>query len=211
MLCIWDAGGTDTLNCSGFSQNQLINLTAGLFSNIGGLTGNVSIALGATIENAVGGSGADTIYGNSANNMLSGDGNTDIFNGWAGLDLLIGGAGGDRFVFDSFAYSDATAATPLRDHVVDYDRGNQRHLNAAEGDPLDLSALLSATYNQGSGQAVGSLVRVEATPDNAFAALQVDLNGTVGGANWVTIALLDNLQLGQFGEGNSRFHLNPPE
>ena len=101
VLCIWDAGGTDTLVCSGFGQSQLINLTDGLLSNLGGLTGNVSIALGATIENAVGGSGADTINGNPANNTLSGGGNADTFNGGAGLDMLIGGAGGDRFVFDN--------------------------------------------------------------------------------------------------------------
>jgi serralysin len=86
-LCIWDAGGTDTLDCSGFSQNQLITLTAGLFSNIGSLTGNVSIALGAVIENAVGGSGNDTINGNSADNTLNGGNGNDTMSGFAGNDL----------------------------------------------------------------------------------------------------------------------------
>ena len=80
ILCIWDAGGNDTLDCSDFGQNQFINLTDGLFSNIGGLTGNVSIALGATIENAVGGSGSDTINGNSANNILVGEMGDDTIN-----------------------------------------------------------------------------------------------------------------------------------
>ena len=37
----------------------------GSFSNIGGRTGNVSIALGATIESAVGGSGNDTLIANN--------------------------------------------------------------------------------------------------------------------------------------------------
>src|SRR5262249_60424151 len=59
--CIWDAGGTDTLDCSGFSQNQLINLNAGTLSNVGGGTGNISIAIGAAIESAIGGSGADSL------------------------------------------------------------------------------------------------------------------------------------------------------
>jgi hypothetical protein len=89
-LCIWDAGGTDILDCSGFTQNQLINLTEGVFSNIGSLIGNVSIALGAVIENAVGGSGADTINGNSADNILTGK---------AGNDTISGGLGNDRAVF----------------------------------------------------------------------------------------------------------------
>jgi len=59
-LCIWDGGGLDTLDLSGYSQTQTINLNAGAFSSVGGLTDNISIALNCVIENAVGGSGADT-------------------------------------------------------------------------------------------------------------------------------------------------------
>ena len=92
-VCIWDAGGIDTLNCANYSQTELINLNAGTFSNIGGLTANVSIALGATIENAVGGSGADTITGNSANNRLTGGGGADTIDGGQGSDTAVyGGA-----------------------------------------------------------------------------------------------------------------------
>jgi serralysin len=91
-LCIWDGGGTDTLDCSGYASAQVINLGAGTFSNIGGLAGNISIALGAVIENAIGGSGNDTITGNSGNNTLDGGG---------GADLMIGGAGNDTYFVDS--------------------------------------------------------------------------------------------------------------
>src|SRR6185503_11104660 len=49
-LCIWDGGGIDTLDCSGYSNSQIISLVAGTFSNIGGFSGNVSIAIGAVIE-----------------------------------------------------------------------------------------------------------------------------------------------------------------
>jgi len=72
LICIWDASGIDTLNCSGFSQNQLINLNEASFSNIGGGVTNVSIAFGALIENATGGVGNDTILGNEVNNVLDG-------------------------------------------------------------------------------------------------------------------------------------------
>jgi serralysin len=96
-LCIWDAGGTDTLNCSGFAQNQTINLAEGGFSSIGGIAMNVSIALGAIIENAVGGSGGDTIHGNGVANTLSGGGGNDIVLGGAGDDLQWGDAGDDTF------------------------------------------------------------------------------------------------------------------
>ena len=108
ILVIWDSGGTDTLDCSGYSTNQLINLTAGSYSNIGYLTYNVAIAFNCTVENAIGGTGADTINGNSANNVLQGgngadtidgaDGN-DTLNGGAGNDAIWGGAGDDTFVY----------------------------------------------------------------------------------------------------------------
>ncbi|PZV38550.1 M10 family metallopeptidase C-terminal domain-containing protein, partial [Mesorhizobium kowhaii] len=91
-ICIWDAGGVDTLDASGFSQAQIINLAAGSFSNIGGLHGNVSIAFGATIENANGGSGADTLLGNTGNNVLDGRG---------GADTMRGGLGNDSYYVDN--------------------------------------------------------------------------------------------------------------
>ncbi|MDC7784345.1 M10 family metallopeptidase C-terminal domain-containing protein [Rhodoplanes sp. TEM] len=85
-LCIWDAGGIDTLDLSGYASTQSISLVAGTFCSVGGLTGNLSIAYGCTIENAVGGSGNDTITGNSANNILRGGGGTDTIDGGAGWD-----------------------------------------------------------------------------------------------------------------------------
>ena len=85
-FAIWDAGGTDTIDASGFSQSQTINLAAGSFSSIGGLVNNISIALGATIENAIGGSGADIITGNAADNVLTGGLGNDMLDGGAGSD-----------------------------------------------------------------------------------------------------------------------------
>lgn len=101
---IWDAGGTDTLQYTGRQAAQ-IDLGAGADSTIGNpvyiqdvtgrnlsQVGNIWIAQGVTIENAIGGAGADTIVGNAANNDLSGG---------AGNDTLYGGAGNDRFDWDS--------------------------------------------------------------------------------------------------------------
>lgn len=95
VICIWDAGGADTLDVSGFSMNQTISLVEGSFSNIGGLIGNVSIAYHAVIENAVGGAGADTITGNGYANVLRGNAGADTINGGAGDDTLDGGVGND--------------------------------------------------------------------------------------------------------------------
>jgi Ca2+-binding RTX toxin-like protein len=128
ILVIWDSGGTDTLDCSGYSTNQLINLTAGTYSNIGYLTYNVAIAFNCTIENATGGTGADTINGNGANNVILGGGGADtiggadgndILNGGAGNDVIWGGAGDDTFVFSTGAdtIKDFTAGTGGIDEI----------------------------------------------------------------------------------------------
>lgn len=98
---IIDNGGVDTLDFSGYSANQLINLTnpstgsLGSVSNIGGLIGNMTIAAGTVIENAYGGSGNDTLLGNTANNDLEGRGGNDSIDGGDGNDTVDGGTGAD--------------------------------------------------------------------------------------------------------------------
>ena len=90
IFAVWDAGGTDTLDFSGYADNQIVDLREGAFSDVGGLVGNVAIAIGAAIENAIGGSGADRLFGNPADNRLTGG---------AGNDTLDGGLGTDTAVF----------------------------------------------------------------------------------------------------------------
>jgi serralysin len=137
---IWDAGGIDTLDTSGFATTQLIDLRAGSLSSIGGvtydtaptlaqvnanraaagittlvsqatynanmaalqanptvgrLTDNFGIAYGVTIENAIGGSGADTMFGNEVANVLTGNAGNDTLSGLDGDDTLNGGVGDD--------------------------------------------------------------------------------------------------------------------
>jgi Ca2+-binding RTX toxin-like protein len=96
--CIVDGGGTDTFDFSGWSFDQNIDLTVTELSNylptissIAGLVGNLTLAVGTIIENAIGGSGSDEITGNSAANTL---------NGGTGADTLIGGLGNDTYVTD---------------------------------------------------------------------------------------------------------------
>ena len=93
VFAVWDAGGRDTFDFSGYGQNQVIDLREGDFSNVGGLTGNVAIAEGAKIENAIGGSGADTITGNGLDNLLQGNAGFDSILAGAGADTVDGGSG----------------------------------------------------------------------------------------------------------------------
>ncbi|HTI67684.1 MAG TPA: M10 family metallopeptidase C-terminal domain-containing protein [Caulobacteraceae bacterium] len=104
IFAVWDAGGVDTFDFSGYGQAEQIDLNPSQFSSVGGLVDNVSIAAGVTIENAVGGSGADRIVGNAAANYIRGmDGNDSVFggagdddlNGNQGVDTVDGGDGRD--------------------------------------------------------------------------------------------------------------------
>jgi len=96
---IWDAGGNDTIDMSGYSENADIDLREESFSSTGGLKYNLAIAKGAVVENAIGGTGDDTMRGNDvANELTGGDGN-DILNGAGGDDTLSGGDGDDTAVF----------------------------------------------------------------------------------------------------------------
>jgi serralysin len=89
VFCVWDAGGADTFDFSGYAAAGLIDLRQGSFSNVGGMVGNVSIALGVVIENALGGSGNDWIVGNSADNRIDGQGGNDLLDGGLGVDTVI--------------------------------------------------------------------------------------------------------------------------
>jgi len=202
-LTIYDAGGNDTLDLSGFTVSQFVDLHPGAFSSIGAglpnaatanaqlaqltaLSGenwgtfdaattgailssfqnanaasiqqdtalygqapvagiatseyqNVSIAYGATIENAIGGSARDLLWGNDAANTLKGLGGNDVLNGFGGNDTLYGGDGNDLFVFANDGSTDT---------VADFQTGH---------DKIDLRTVAGATagfvaYDSGTHQ-----------------------------------------------------------
>jgi serralysin len=119
VFSVWDAGGSDTFDFSGYRENQNINLNVASFSDVGGLKKNVSIAKGVTIENAIGGSGNDVIVGNDSGNSIDGGDGNDIIYGGAGQDILKGGKGTDIFVYTKV--SDSTSE--LFDKIVDFETG----------------------------------------------------------------------------------------
>lgn len=92
-FAVWDAGGTDTFDFSEYVSKQIIDLRPGYFSDVGGYSGNVTIAIGANIENAIGGYGSDSITGNDLNNSLNGGLGDDTMYGGAGNDTLYGSEG----------------------------------------------------------------------------------------------------------------------
>lgn len=95
IIAIWDGGGIDTLDCSGYATNQFLTLIAGQFSSVGALTDNVVIAFNVVFENLIGGSGNDTFQGNAIANVLDGGAGSDTFSAGDGNDTMIGGLGND--------------------------------------------------------------------------------------------------------------------
>jgi len=90
----WDAGGADTFNFANLFTDNVIDLREGGFSYYGTILGplgnlGAAIAFGTIIENATGGSGSDTLFGNGYSNFIDGG---------SGLDCMIGGGGNDVYV-----------------------------------------------------------------------------------------------------------------
>ncbi len=122
ILTIYDAGGSnDTLDLSGFSQRAIINLNPGTYSSAGGTTSamtyNIGIAHNTIIENAVGGSGNDVFYGNSANNTLTGNAGNDTFYDSDGNDTYNGGANTDTVYFGTALANLAFLTTGLGTYI----------------------------------------------------------------------------------------------
>lgn len=130
---IWDAGGNDTISVANFTLACTIDLRPGHYSNITILsntgaginwttapptgpqmydgTGNLGIAYGTIIENAIGGAGADKLIANDAGDTLKGGG---------GNDTLIGGAGIDTAIYSSNAANFTWSATATGFSVTDH-------------------------------------------------------------------------------------------
>ena len=95
ILTIYDAGGTDTLNLSGWSTPSSVDLAPGAYSSCNSMTNNLAIAYASDIERAVTGAGNDILKGNGLANFLDGGAGNDVFSGGDGDDTLVAGAGDD--------------------------------------------------------------------------------------------------------------------
>ena len=86
--------GTDTLSFSTLTTDVLLGLGT---SAVQAVHANRTLKLNSasTFENAIGGSGNDTLAGNSLANVLTGNAGSDRLSGGAGRDILIGGNGLD--------------------------------------------------------------------------------------------------------------------
>jgi serralysin len=180
VIAIWDAGGIDTLDFSGWSSASRIDLNPGASSDGGGQTFNVQIAFGTLIENAIAGAGNDRLTGNAVGNVLIGGGGNDVIQGGLGGDRPQGGAGADIFVYgtgdsrDHALRSDGKKWMP--DVLTDFVSGT---------DKIDLSAIdaVAGTVGDdafnyiGAGAFTGVSGQLRATTAEGFVHIYGDTNG----------------------------------
>jgi Ca2+-binding RTX toxin-like protein len=125
LITIFDNGGNDTLDASGFRDASgaprpvHVDLNPGNSSWM--LDGSKEVfaviyqGVGPTtwIENAVGGGGDDELFGNEENNRLEGGAGQDTLNGSGGADTMLGGEGDDTYYVDNVGdVVDDTIFTP---------------------------------------------------------------------------------------------------
>ncbi len=105
-MTVWDGGGSDTFDFSAYTGALAIDLAPGAWSTVSTAQladlGNGAVAVGnianallhqgnaaSLIENAVGGSGNDTIAGNAGANRLTGGRGNDVLDGRGGTDIAV--------------------------------------------------------------------------------------------------------------------------
>ena len=154
VFTIYDNGGINTLDLSGYSTNQAIDLRQGEFSSAGALTRNISIAPGTIVQNARGGSGNDSIVGNLSNNAIMGGPGNDQIDGGAGINTAFYSGASGNYIVSLKAGTGVATATVLDktgadgtdlianiQHLRFADTTLSRSSAAAEGLPADAAAV----------------------------------------------------------------------
>ncbi len=105
-MTVWDGGGNDTYDFSNYASGVKVDLDPGAWTTVSSAqlaslgsgkvaAGNIANALlynnnvASLIENAIGGAGNDTLFGNSAANMLTGGRGNDVIDGRGGTDTAV--------------------------------------------------------------------------------------------------------------------------
>lgn len=136
-------GNADTLSYAASTAAVTVNLATGAAS------GFTSIA---SILNATGGAGNDTLTGNAGANTLIGGAGVDTINGGAGGDIIIGGIGADILnsgaandnVQDIFRFS---ATNEFGDIVSGFDANGP---TAAGDDRIEFGGTLNTAWDDGN-------------------------------------------------------------
>jgi serralysin len=228
-LTIWDGGGADWLSFANYTTAARINLNPGQWSTpsnaqraelLEGVFARGCVAMAqlyrndgrSLIENALGGSNNDVIFGNRANNYIDGNAGNDIIMGFSGNDRLIGDGGNDRIAgnagrdiinggsgADTFVYmalSDLTKSFSTTDQIMDFQRGDRISLD------FDANILAAGVQNfrlvSGYTGSAGQLLALKnaATPGVVYVA--GDVNGDRASDFFLIVRGVSSLGAGDF-------------
>jgi serralysin len=89
IITIWDAGKNNTLDLSGFSSAETVNLNPGAFSSVAGLTNNLAIAFDTEINTLICGSGDSTVICNDYGDTVRGGAGNDTLKGGSNVDTAV--------------------------------------------------------------------------------------------------------------------------
>lgn len=120
--------GNDTLRFSAVTEDIVLSLRTTALQQVQ-VNRTLRLSSVASIENAIGGSGNDTLTGNGLDNVLTGLAGNDRLSGGLGGDSLVGGLGDDTYMFDAAAVAESDTVTE----------------NAGQGvDTLDFSSIVTS-------------------------------------------------------------------
>ncbi len=163
---VWDGGGRDTYDFSGFTRALTLDINPGAWVGLVDPVGGPQAAFGdghyapgmvanafrfhgdarSLVEDAVGGWASDRITGNVGANRLQGGGGADTIAGGAGNDSLVGGSGGDRLDggagFDAADYAAAPGAV-----VANLAAGTGQGGQATADVYVSVEAVLGSAFN----------------------------------------------------------------
>ncbi|MRD46715.1 hypothetical protein GHT07_05475 [Caenimonas koreensis DSM 17982] len=216
---LWDAGGNDTLDAGALAHAISLDLRCGVMSDLGNsitamakaasgatlkttYTGTLSIAAGATIENAIGTAFADSIGGNEADSAISGGAGNDRLEGRGGNDVLDGGDGIDTAMVeaarDGYSISKSGASYTLSGGATGTDvlTGVERIAFTDANIALDLDgnagivakiigAVLGASYVQDASYVGVGLAAID-NGMSATALMEAALNARLGAGTAAT-------------------------
>jgi VCBS repeat-containing protein len=127
---IWDGGGADSISATGISTDTTIYLEPGYWGYIGTKAstitsaGQITVNFGTAIENLIGGSGKDSLFGNNLANSIDGGKGSDTIFGGDGDDQLNGGDGQDTASY-SLNSNDYIVKTTAAGFTIEAKAGNE--------------------------------------------------------------------------------------
>ena len=133
---------------------------------------------GAGIDILNGGDNDDVLVGGSGDDTLDGGNGNDLLRGGSGINTLTGGIGNDSFFFEN------TNGVSRFDTVTDFNLTN---------DVIDLSDILDASFTLGTQ---ADFIELRELGGSGVALVRIDIDGTANGVNFVDIADLNGISLG---------------